>query len=122
MMLQGQANFKYNEVIIDGVWYESHLPEVVRAFMYDDSGGQPICNSWRGARTDTTRVRRAHADFLARYGYTEQQVPLLRYTGYEFEVYNAHSEEVGLGKSSVHMWDAGDAADWDDDTDAADAE
>ena len=102
-MLSVQASFKYNEVIIDGVWYEGHLPGAVQAFMYDDSGGQPFCHSWRGARTDTTRVRRAHAAFLSRYGYTKVQVPLLRYTGYGFEVYDeTASEGVAPGESVEH--------------------
>eukprot|EP00966_Prymnesium_polylepis_P156792 3622981-Prymnesium_polylepis.1 len=67
--------------------------------MYDDSGGEPFCNSWRGARTNTERVRNAHAAFLARYGYSREQVPLLRYTGRGFELYEGRAEGLAPGEA-----------------------
>ena len=110
------------QIIVDGIWYEGHLPEAVEAFMYDDSGGQPFCNAWRGARTDTERVKRAHADFLTRYGYTRAQVPLLRYNGRSFEVYNDELESLRPGEQAAGHPDdddsttvAGSTEDSDDD-------
>ena len=81
-LLASQAEDKYNELIVDGIYYEGHLPAVVDAFYYDDSRGRPHCRD-RPATSDRTKeqLRRVHAAFLRHYNLTADEVPLLRYTG-----------------------------------------
>ena len=56
------ANGKYNEVILDGLWYTENLPLSVEAFV-----GTPD----------------AHAAFLQEYGLRAVDVPLLEYRAWE---------------------------------------
>ena len=57
----------YNEVIVDALYYVRHLPNSLEAMFVKSAGDQT--------------TRRAHANFLAAYGLTADDVPLLLYTG-----------------------------------------
>lgn len=53
----------YNEVIVSSAYWMSHLPNIIEAFI-----------SGHGANNIASG---AHQQFLAKYGLTDEQVPLL---------------------------------------------
>jgi hypothetical protein len=59
----------YNEIIIDSLFYEQHLPHSIEAFV--TMGG--------------TMASTAHAEFLSAYGLTSRDVPLVHWTGWSFD-------------------------------------
>lgn len=119
--LRGAA---HNEVLIDGEHFLAALPWVVAAFVFVDCGsavGQRLkqCEplSTRKPRNGTTlsdhaagetahrRARHLRAAFLASFPALAATVPLLRYTGDEFERIDDQHAEVASAKEA----DAGNA-------------
>ena len=76
---------KINEMIIDGMWWDRHLPEAVEAFFYlappkSKLGFGKLHCEWRAATPAMIAdIRASHRRFLQRFGLTKQEVPLLRY-------------------------------------------
>ena len=63
MHSQPFAGAGHNEVIVDAAWYVAHLPQSLEAIIGD---------------------QKAHAAFLAEYGLSAEDVPLVRFTGSSF--------------------------------------
>ena len=88
----GDARDGYNEVIVDAAHFADHLPTIVEAIFFMGRDSDERCTSgWRvgwttpnlgrsaGRRNHCERyARAAHAHFLARFGLTATDVPLLR--------------------------------------------
>jgi len=55
----------YNEFLLDGEWWEAHLPDTIEAFIAGTEGANAV------------EAQRLHADFLRTYGLTARDVPLL---------------------------------------------
>ena len=66
----------YNEVIVNSRHYNDHLPNSVWAFFYPKGQDPTTWDLGYGIQID---VRRAHRDFLAEYGLTARDVPLLEF-------------------------------------------
>ena len=66
-MLTYQQGSGYNEVIVSKAYWLAHLPEIVEAIAYTDEAGY----------NDASRL---HSAYLAHYGRTAAQTPLLSFT------------------------------------------
>lgn len=78
---------RYNEVVISAAAFRAALPGAVEAIFFVGDGSSEHCvssNRWANTRAGGRKnhcehyARLAHADFLAAYGVTSEQVPLLR--------------------------------------------
>ena len=61
----------FNEMIVGELYWSSHLPASIEAFLALDPS----------SAADLALGRRVHQKFLAQYGLSAAQVPLLRFTG-----------------------------------------
>ena len=61
----------HNELIISDIYWEQDLPRLIYAFVFTADAAE-------------AKAREAHAAFLAYYGQSEAQTPLLRFTGSGF--------------------------------------
>ena len=57
----------YNEAVLDGISWNENLPNTIEAFFVVSNGDNAA----------TSQVREAHAKFLAQYGISRDEVPLL---------------------------------------------
>ena len=62
----------YNEVVISSNAWEAALPGLIEAVVYVGRGG-------------ASRAREVHEKYLAHYGRTAAQTPLVHFTGHTFE-------------------------------------
>ena len=72
-----QDECDYNEVVIDGPWRTSHLPSVIEAMFVGPADGTGVDGCYGNACV--VSMFDIHRDFLAAYGLTATQVPLVRY-------------------------------------------
>ena len=63
-MERDRSSTSYNEVVVDGFFWNEHLPHSIEAIL--TSPGDPA-------------AREIHAQFLKRYGLTAEMVPLLTF-------------------------------------------
>ena len=76
------SNWGYNEIILDTAPWEEMLPEAIEAFVFP---AYPFFGYERSRLCCNDRTRQeavdAHGKFLAKYGMTAMDVPLLEYSG-----------------------------------------
>lgn len=65
-MMESARPNRYNEIVLDSLYFEEHLPYSLEAFF---------------TRGHSNLASEAHAAFLLEFGLTSEDVPLLRWAG-----------------------------------------
>ena len=82
--MRSQRHGKFNEAIVNGLWYERNLPTAIEAVIYTTT------SYWEwvgvmGKAEERDKARQVHAAFLGAYGLSGREVPLLRFDGHRFD-------------------------------------
>ena len=77
-------NNVYNEFLVDGRWWDKHLPATIEAMVSGCSrrpDGTCDGHGERGVAGGSLSADAVHRRFLQKYGLTHADVPLLEWTG-----------------------------------------